>query len=182
VASKLLQKYFIAILEPRLVKTVSNAFCRLAAADFFMIVVWLYVSFPRLSISLTGSCSPLFVLGFKKRYTHIDMPTCESCNNVSAVHLDILHACPCHVYMIVLFAVIEVFSLYHHRILCVHTFSQLSTNLCSQKDSEWHFLISLNARHSHEKPLKSIDRQGSWVPFATRKSTRNCCHVRTANL
>jgi len=109
VASKLLQKYFIAILETRLVKTVSNAFCRLAAADFFMIVVWLYVSFPRLSISLTGSCSPLFVLGFKKRYIHIDVPTCKSCNNVSAVHLDILHACPCHVYMIVLFAVIEVF-------------------------------------------------------------------------
>lgn len=85
VASKLLQKYFIAILKTpttyrrspptahcpshyEIVKTCSNAFCRLAAADFFMIAVYpsaclsICLSvFPPLRLA-AAPCSSSFVL------------------------------------------------------------------------------------------------------------------------
>jgi len=134
VASKLLQKYFIAILKPQLVKTCSTAFCRLAAGgsvDFFMIVVCLSVF---LSAPLTGSCSLLFVLRpwIQKRCININAPHARSSTmflRFSRIFVGLpvscVYDCPVCGYW--------GFSFAHHRILCVHTFSNYRLICATEK-------------------------------------------------
>lgn len=154
VASKLLQKYFIAILKPQLVKTCSTAFCRLAAGgsvDFFY-DCGLSVSFPVCPTDwqLFPAVRPSS-LDSKKMYKY-KCTTCEVFNNVSAVQSDICGpACVMCIWLSCLW-LLRFFFRTSPNFVCSHFF-QLSTNLRHRKDSSGHFLISLNA--SQAQPQKS---------------------------